>query len=142
EALRIARLLVLPMKRLGGQNQYSSVLRAQTKSTTGRFDALLQAIKTEPANDYSVPTMATFANMSDRNFARLFTAEIGFSPSLYVEQIRVEAAREALTLGNRRMKSLAAEFGFGSEENMRRAFKRRLGVTPSDIVSQFTSTKR
>lgn len=141
EALRVARLLVLPMKRLGGQTQFSSILRYQTESLTGRFDALLAAIETHPAEDYSVPRMAAMTNMSERNFARLFKAETGCSPSLYVEQVRLEAVREALISGNVKMKVAALDFGFGSEENMRRAFKRRFGATPSDIVDQFTSTQ-
>ena len=140
EALRIARSLVLPMKRQGGQSQFSATLRRQTETAGGRFGALLAAIEDDPGGDYAVPQMAERVNMSERNFARSFKAETGKSPARYVEGVRVEAARDALLDGASSLKGAAAAFGFGSEENMRRAFKRRLGATPSDVVQRFSDT--
>ncbi|MEO0920609.1 MAG: helix-turn-helix domain-containing protein, partial [Pseudomonadota bacterium] len=139
EALRIARALVLPVKRQGGQSQYSATLRHQTEVTDGRFDALLAAIDQRPGDDYSVPAMAERVHMSERNFARIFRAEVGKSPAQYVEEVRVEAARDALLEQSVPVKLVASRFGFGSDDNMRRAFKRRLGVTPTDIVNRFST---
>ncbi|MEM1163926.1 MAG: helix-turn-helix domain-containing protein [Pseudomonadota bacterium] len=139
EALRIARLLVLPIKRQGGQSQFTASLRHQLACPTSRFDALLTAIQEQPGQKYTVPEMAARSNMSERNFARAFKAETGQSPAHYVEQIRVEAARDALLDRTMPMAAAAAQFGFGSEENMRRAFKRQFGTTPSALLQQFSS---
>ncbi|MEM9734807.1 MAG: DJ-1/PfpI family protein [Pseudomonadota bacterium] len=141
EALRIARMLVLPLKRQGGQTQFSAALRQQINSSTGRFDNLLAAIHGDLSADYSVPNMAALCGMSERNFARLFKREFGTAPSSFVEQRRVHAARDALLASEVPLKALATHFGFGSEENLRRAFKRHFGVTPSSIVEQFTSSR-
>lgn len=137
EALRIARLLVLPIKRQGGQSQYSVSLRHQVDGDTGKFDALLAAIQDQPGDVYTIPLMASRVRMSERNFARVFKSELGKSPAQYVEQVRVEAARDALLDRTVSLKVAASQFGFGSDENMRRAFKRQFGVTPSEILGKF-----
>lgn len=139
EALRIARSLVLPIKRQGGQSQFSTSLRHQFDSSTGRFDALLTAIQERPGDAYSIPSMAARSHMSERNFSRVFKSEVGKSPAQFVEQVRVEAARDALLDRTVSRKVVASQFGFGTDENMRRAFKRRFGVTPSELLEQFTS---
>ncbi|MEO1493335.1 MAG: helix-turn-helix domain-containing protein [Pseudomonadota bacterium] len=139
EALRIARTLVLPTKRQGGQSQYSTTMRHLVDSSTGRFDALLSDIRDRPAETYTVPSMAALMHMSERNFARAFKAETGQSPAQYVESVRVEAARDALLDGRASLKSAALEFGFGSDETMRRAFKRRFGATPTALMEKFSS---
>ena len=139
EALRIARLLVLPIKRQGGQSQFSVSLRHQFDSETDKFDALLSAIQERPGDTHTVPLMAARTHMSERNFSRVFRAQVGIPPAKYVEQVRVEAARDALLDRTMSLKAAASHYGFGSDENMRRAFKRQLGVTPSDILEKFLS---
>jgi len=79
--------------------------------------------------------------MSVRNFERVFTREVGTTPSQYVLQIRVEAARHLLERTDHGLKHLASAAGFGSVDVMRRAFVRRLGITPSryrDLAKQPT----
>lgn len=139
EALRLARLFVLPLKRHGGQSQFSTGLRLQSEATGGRLDALLYAIHDHPGAAYSVPEMAERAHMSPRHFARLFKKETGVSPANYVEQVRVDAAQHALVDQGMAMKQAALQFGFGNEETMRRAFKRQLGVTAGELRARFSA---
>jgi transcriptional regulator GlxA family with amidase domain len=68
--------------------------------------------------------------MSVRNFERVFTREVGTTPSQYVLQMRVEAARRQLERTNGGLKQVASATGFGSVDVMRRAFVRLLGITP------------
>jgi transcriptional regulator GlxA family with amidase domain len=65
-----------------------------------------------------------------RNFERVFTREVGTTPSQYVLQMRVEAARRQLERTNGGLKQIASLTGFGSVDVMRRAFVRLLGITP------------
>jgi transcriptional regulator GlxA family with amidase domain len=69
-------------------------------------------------------------SMSVRNFERVFTQEVGTTPSQYVLQLRVESARRQLERTDRGLKQVAAAAGFGSVDVMRRAFVRLLGITP------------
>jgi transcriptional regulator GlxA family with amidase domain len=78
----------------------------------------------------SVEVLAERMAMSVRNFERVFTREVGTTPSQYVLQMRVEAARRELERTDRGIKQIASGNGFGSVDGMRRAFVRLLGITP------------
>ncbi|HEX4819533.1 MAG TPA: GlxA family transcriptional regulator, partial [Acidimicrobiales bacterium] len=94
-ALRVARRLVLFLRRPGNQSQFSAQLSAQVAARDGLRD-IQQWIADHPDADLSVAAMATRAGMSERNFARCFKDEIGTSPGRYVEASRVEVARRLL----------------------------------------------
>jgi transcriptional regulator GlxA family with amidase domain len=78
----------------------------------------------------SVEDLADRMSMSVRNFERVFTREVGTTPSQYVLQTRVEAARRQLERSERGLKQVASAAGFGNVDVMRRAFVRLLGITP------------
>src|SRR5262249_37365248 len=78
----------------------------------------------------SVEGLAERMAMSGRNFERVFTREVGTTPSQYVLQTRVEAARRQLERTEKGFKQVAAGVGFGSVDGIGRAFVRLLGVTP------------
>ena len=138
-ALSVARWLVLFLKRPGGQSQFSAQLSSQLASRQPLQE--LQAwIIENVQRDLSVAVLAARAGMSPRNFARVFTREVGATPAHFVETARVEAARRRLEEdGGRGIEAIAAECGFGSAETMRRAFLRRVRVSPSDYRTRFQS---
>jgi transcriptional regulator GlxA family with amidase domain len=80
--------------------------------------------------DMSVEDLADRMSMSVRNFERVFTREVGTTPSQYVLQMRVEAARRQPERTERGLKQVASTAGFGNVDIMRRAFVRLLGITP------------
>jgi transcriptional regulator GlxA family with amidase domain len=135
-ALAAARWLVLFLKRPGGQAQFSAQLAAQTADRAPLRE--LQAwIPDHLDEDLSVPALARRALMSERNFARAFRRETGMPPAAYVEAARVESARIALESGDLPVESVALQAGFGTVETLRRAFRRRVGVSPVDYRSRF-----
>jgi transcriptional regulator GlxA family with amidase domain len=135
-ALAAARWLVVFLKRPGGQAQFSAQLAAQTAERQPLRE--LQAwIPDHLDQDLSVPTLASRAAMSERNFARAFRRETGMTPAAYVEAARVESARIALETGDLPVEQVARQAGFGTVETMRRAFGRRVGVSPVDYRSRF-----
>jgi transcriptional regulator GlxA family with amidase domain len=137
EALRLAQSLVLYVRRAGGQRQFSAALTRQAQSKDGEFDYLFTQILADLASDLSVPRLAAMANMSERNFARRFAATMGVSPARFVEDLRVDAACEALQRGEARLSEVPHLFGLGNPERMRRAFQRRKGIAPSDYQARF-----
>src|SRR5215210_513697 len=135
-ALDAARWLVLFLKRPGGQAQFSAQLAAQTADRAPLRE--LQAwIPDHLTEDLSVPALARRTAMSERNFARAFRRETGMTPAAYVEAARIESARIALETGELPVESVARQVGFGTVETMRRAFRRRVGVSPVDYRSRF-----
>ncbi|GGE21470.1 AraC family transcriptional regulator [Primorskyibacter flagellatus] len=139
EALRLARALVLYLRRPGGQDQFSAPLQAQVAAGDGRFDRMIAALRADPARDLSVAAMAAMAGMSERTFARQFRAVTGTAPARFVERLRVEAACVALAETSLPVKSVAARAGFGGEEQMRRAFRRQRGIAPSEYRARFAA---
>jgi transcriptional regulator GlxA family with amidase domain len=136
-AMRVARRLVVFLKRPGGQSQFSAPLAAQAASDGG-LDALHGWIADHLGADLRVERLAARAGMSPRSFARVYAAKLGTTPAKTVERLRVEAARHALEDGGAPIKQIAHRCGFGDEERMRRAFLRRLGVSPSDYRARFS----
>jgi transcriptional regulator GlxA family with amidase domain len=137
-ALATARWLVLFLKRPGGQAQFSAQLAAQVADREPLRE-LQEWLPDNLGEDLSVPALARRACMSERNFARAFRGETGMTPAAYVELARVESARIALETSNVSVETVARQAGFGTVETMRRAFRRRVGVSPNSYRGRFRS---
>ena len=124
-----ARELVLFLRRPGGQPQMSVSLASQA-SEMASIRELQIWIAEHLETRLSVEDLADRMSMSLRNFERVFTREVGTTPSQYVLQMRVEAARRQLERTDGGLKHVASAAGFGSVDVMRRAFVRLLGITP------------
>jgi transcriptional regulator GlxA family with amidase domain len=138
-ALWVARRLVVFLKRPGGQSQFSAALTAQT-ATTAPIDKIRLHILEKPYLALGLAPLADIAGVSPRHLSRLFHAERGMSPAAYVELTRIDIARRLLEDGNAPIKAIAYAAGFGSTATLRRAFLRRLGVTPLEYRQRFQTT--
>ena len=136
EAIRIARKLVVFLKRPGGQTQYSVPLQLQAESD-GYFDGLHQWIQSHLSDDLRVEVLAAEVGMSPRTFARLYAKRTGHTPAKTVEQLRLDAARRALEDTRLTVKEIAVRCGFLEEDRMRRCFNRSLGVSPQEYRARF-----
>ena len=135
-ALAVARELVMFLRRPGGQSQFSVQLSTQVADREPLRE-LQRWMADHLGADLSVEALARRAAMSPRNFARVFTREVGVTPGEFVEKSRVEAARRRLEESAEGVDSIASECGFGTRESMRRAFIRTLHVPPSAYRSRF-----
>jgi transcriptional regulator GlxA family with amidase domain len=124
-----ARELVLFLRRPAGQPQVSVSLAAQA-SEMSSIRELQIWVAEHLQSKLTVEDLANRMAMSMRNFERVFTREVGTTPSQYVLQLRVEAARRRLERTSDGLKQVAAAVGFGNELHLRRAFVRLLGITP------------
>ncbi len=135
-ALKIARALVMFLRRPGGQAQFSATLVAQ-QPERAPLRELQRELLEDVAGDHRVESMAQRAHMSARHFARAFRAETGLTPARYVERVRLEAARRCLEESEEPVALGAARCGFGTAETMRRVFLRGLGVGPTEYRRRF-----
>ena len=140
-SLTVARQLVVYLQRSGGQEQYSEPLRFQTESVS-RFSELTTWIHTHLNEDLSVDALAGRACLCPRHFSRRFKAEVGASPADFIERLRLDEARRRLSNGDNSIENVGLSVGFKSADAFRRAFERRLGVTPSDYKRCFSSASR
>lgn len=140
-SLAVAKELVVFLHRPGGQAQFSSALDAQTrlgtKSPVAKLADLPTWIMNNLRSDLSVDRLAKVVGMSPRTFARNFVRWHGGTPASLVEKLRVEAACRHLENGDADIKRVADICGFGDEERMRRAFIRRLSISPSSYRERF-----
>ena len=130
-AATVARQLVVYLRRSGGQAQYSALLAGQTADTEPVRD-LLAWLRDHLTDDLSVAALARRINLSERQFTRVFKAEVGATAADHVESVRLESACRLLETTSRTMEQIARTCGFGTPETMNRAFRRRLGATPGD----------
>lgn len=135
-ALEVARHLVLPMKRVGGQSQFSMHLKAQYAELPS-VERVQHHIVDNPAGDLSVKTLAAIAAMSTRNFLRQFKTASGATLGDYIADVRLRHACALLERTGTEMKQVALQAGFGTDANMRKVFMRHLGVTPSQYRASF-----
>jgi transcriptional regulator GlxA family with amidase domain len=134
-----AKYLVVFMARPGGQSQFSVRLRAR-QSRNQVVRTVLDAVTADPAGDHSLDAVARRVGVSVRQLTRLFRAEFGTTVTRFVEQTRLEAAQALLESGTDPLDVVARRSGFGSEETLRRAFQRELGVTPGTYRARFRTT--
>jgi len=137
-ARAVARWLVLFVQRPGGQSQFSAQLAAQRpeRDALRELDAWMADHLDE---DLSVPALARRVGMSTRNFARTFRSEVGITPALHVEQLRVEAAKRLLETTDRGLPDVARACGFGTVETLHRAFQRQVQVTRGAYRRRFST---
>jgi transcriptional regulator GlxA family with amidase domain len=135
-ALAVAKRLVVFAQRQGGQSQFSPYIAAPSEdgSTLGDIYRFVMANLKEKL---SVGDLAVEAGMSKRNFARFFLQQAKTTPGEFVEQARVDAARNLLEGSSLALKEIAFECGFGTPHRMRQVFSRRLGVTPGQYRGSF-----
>jgi len=118
-ALEIARRMVLFMRRGAGQRQFSSQLAAQAADHQP-IRELIAWMSEHLNEDLSVPAMARRVGMSDRNFSRVFTQQVGSTPARFVAHLRTEAARAKLAETDHKLEAVAQSAGFGDGETLRR----------------------
>jgi len=135
-ALAVARELVMFLRRPGGQAQFSAQLAVQFAEHEPLRE--LQAwIIDHPGADLDIDALARRVSMSPRNFARVFTREIGMTPARFVLSARIETARRLLEESSDGLEAVCEHCGFGSLESMRRAFMRLVGTPPGQYRERF-----
>jgi transcriptional regulator GlxA family with amidase domain len=123
-ANRIAHELLLFGRRGSDQPQVSTILQVQNRGGRDReLAALVQWINQNLDARFDVPALAARVAMSERNFHRRFKAYTGYSPGDYVNQVRVEHARQ-LMLAEMSLKEAASRSGFSSPSMASRALRR------------------
>ncbi|MEG3614264.1 helix-turn-helix domain-containing protein [Isoptericola haloaureus] len=135
EAARaVARRMVVPPQRDGGQAQY--VVDPVPQQGDSLAD-LLAWMRGHLELDHSVPALARRAMLSDRTFARRFRAETGTTPGAWLTRQRVARAQELLEQPGVPVEEVARLVGFGSAAVLRHHFARLLGTSPTSYRRRF-----
>ncbi|HXF80680.1 MAG TPA: helix-turn-helix domain-containing protein [Usitatibacter sp.] len=128
-AMGIAHRKVMFMHRSGEERQVSSHLAAQMVGHE-RVSRVVSWILANLGREISNDRVAEEAAMSARTMHRLFLREVGMPPARFIERARVDLARRLLEESDLRVGAIARRCGMGSEERLRRAFHRLVGMSP------------
>jgi AraC family transcriptional regulator, transcriptional activator FtrA len=135
-ANQVARDLVVPPHRAGGQAQYVCQPMLDIPGADLFAETLEWALSNLDA-PLGVASLARRAGMSSRTFARRFTDSVGVTPHQWVLRQRVQYAQRLLETSDLPIDQVANRSGLGSATNMRNQFRQLLGTSPASYRRTF-----
>jgi AraC family transcriptional regulator, transcriptional activator FtrA len=132
----VARRLVVPSHRDGGQAQYIEAPVPEAREG-GRLGQVLELMRADPASGTTIVQLARKAGMSRRTFIRRFKASTGTTPGAWLASARISRARELLKYSSHHIDKIAIASGFGSAAALRHQFRSQMKVSPSAYRRQF-----
>ncbi|MBI2693591.1 AraC family transcriptional regulator [Mycobacterium nebraskense] len=115
---------------------------AETRLRAPRCPGALSAVQARQVAEYidgnlagslSLHSLARVAGMSQYHFARLFKNRFGTPPHAYVQQRRVERARQIIVDSDMALKEVVGATGFCDQSHMTKSFKRAFDMTPAEL---------
>jgi transcriptional regulator GlxA family with amidase domain len=138
-ATRVARDLVIPLHRPGGQAQYIETPVPEPGGGGDLFADTLSWLQAHLDQEVTVADLAARAAMSPRTFARRFPASTGTTPLTWILRERVRLAQRLLETSDLPVDAIAGKTGFGTADNLRKHFGRMLKTTPQAYRRTFRS---
>lgn len=131
----VARRLVMPAHRTGGQAQFLE--RPVTRREGTAISPVLDRMRASLAAEWTIERMAAECRMSPRTFLRRFAEATGATPGDWLTMERVAAAKELLSQGEASIDDIAASVGFGSAHTLRHHFRQKIGISPAEYRRRF-----
>lgn len=123
--LHILGLAFISSARIQHINTFDNVAEIVNKAKIILYDSL------KDNNPISIPQLAEHLGMSYSNFRYLFRRYTGSAPAQYLMDIRINHAKELLSLTSQPIKNIALSLGFHTQDHFSSIFKRKIGVSPS-----------
>jgi AraC family transcriptional regulator, transcriptional activator FtrA len=138
-ATKLARRMVVPPQRSGGQAQFIEAPVPRTPDAA-TLEPVLTWLAANLDRQSTVEDLAHRAHMAPRTFARRFRAETGTTPHDWLTAQRVLFARRLLEDTDLGVDAVATRAGFGDAATLRHHFSRRVGATPQAYRATFRTT--
>ncbi len=135
-ASRVARRLVVPPHRQGGQAQYIEQPLPRN-AACDRFATLLDWLRANLDRQHSIDSLAERLMMSRRTFTRRFQRVTGTTLGAWLLGQRLGLAQRLLETGSAPLELIAQQAGFGSSASLRRHFGAAFSTTPSRYRREF-----
>ncbi len=134
-ANQVARRLVMPPHREGGQAQY--IEEPVPRRSNASLAPLLDAMRASLGQDWPIAKMAAHSATSARSFQRRFVGAMGMPPGEWLLAQRLAAARTMLEETDASVDEIALQVGFGDAATLRGHFRNRLGTSPGGYRKRF-----
>jgi transcriptional regulator GlxA family with amidase domain len=135
-ANEIARSLVAPPHRPGGQAQYTQIT-VPARGSDGLAATLHWALE-NLAKPLTLQDLSAHAHVSPRTLARRFAAQTGLTPMQWLASQRIAHAQHLLEITTLSVPEIARQVGLGTDTNLRLHFRRRLQTSPTDYRRTFS----
>lgn len=137
-AMRVAKRMVLFLRRSGHQAQFSQALRRQEKEPPKLRD--ISSFVLEHIDEaLPVERIAAGVGMSPRSLSRWCREHLDESPAELVRRLRVDEAKRLLEETSLPLKDISSRTGLGDASTLWRAFAHDLGVTPAEYRQRFAA---
>lgn len=138
----IARRMVVPAHRDGGQAQYVETPVPRCPADSADLAPLLSEIQANLHRPFTIASLAAIAHISPRTFARRFVAATGSTPHQWLTRQRVLLVQQLLEENDLTIEEIAHRTGFGTADLLRHHFLQQVGTTPTGYRRTFTHQDR
>lgn len=130
-ASRVARRMVVPPYREGGQAQF---IERPVPVTTrdSKMNELVDYLRRNLHKPHDLDSLAGFVSMSRRTLTRHFLKATGTTPGEWLNAERLQRSQELLETTDSSIESVSGMAGFQSPISFRQSFKARFSVSPSE----------
>lgn len=135
-AMKVAKRLIVYIRRDGGQSQYSPYL-AVGPDEDSLVARVLKYVTDHISDALTIEDVADAVGVSRRTFSRAFAKHAHVTPSVFVDQVRIDFARKLLEETDVPLKTVAFRCGFNNATQMRMIFSRQLNTTPKLYRERF-----
>jgi transcriptional regulator GlxA family with amidase domain len=135
-AMKVAKQLIVYIRRDGGQSQYSPYL-AVGPDEDSLVAKVLKYVTDHISDALTIEDIADAVGVSRRTFSRAFAKHAHVTPSVFVDQLRIDFARKLLEETDVPLKTVAFRCGFHNATQMRMIFSRQLSTTPKLYRERF-----
>lgn len=130
EAMHLMNIIERLFNKYENNSQLAVLQNFSCHGNSERINSSLRYIRQNLCSTVSITQLAELANLSARQFSRLFKEETGTSPAKAIAQIRAEVARNHVIQGRMSLDKIASLCGFSGVKVMRRAFLKFYGESP------------
>lgn len=135
---RVARRMVMAPYRNGNQAQFIE-MPVPAETSVDPVERAMAWARQRLHESIDLDTWSRMINMSRRTFTRQFRARTGTSPALWLQQQRLDHARQLLESTDLTIDRVAVESGFVTDASLRHHFRESLGSSPRRYRSEFRS---
>lgn len=102
-----------------------------------RVQSTIEFMKTNIRHACSMSDLARLVQLSPWHFTHLFKSETSKSPIQYLNEMRIEQARQMMISTSLSIKEIVYALGLSDRSHFSRKFKTSVGVTPKEFISQY-----
>lgn len=117
-----------------------SSIQSFSSSLAGKYGLIHRSVKFIEANynrqDLYTPMLADMSGMGETYYRSIFIAVFGIAPTRYIQQYRVDKAKELLIKSNASIEEIAVSVGFANSSYFCKVFKSLTGITPSEFAEK------